>query len=196
VLKDIKGNTQFLLIPTGELSGIESPSLLTAGSPNYFEDAWEARRYINDVLHKTLPREDISLAINSVASRSQDQLHIHVDCVRADVRDALKTHVDEIKNQWTPMAFVLPEAHRYKALWVSGENLGMADPFKLVAQGIQGAANDMGDQTIAVIGATRKDGIPGFIVLDDQVSKLKADFAHSEELQDHECKVGAEINTH
>jgi len=39
------------------VSGIESPILLTPDAPNYFADAWEARRYIDEELHRTLPRE-------------------------------------------------------------------------------------------------------------------------------------------
>src|SRR5579864_9069445 len=36
VLKDIRGQTQLLLIPTDRLLGIESPQLLTPGAANYF----------------------------------------------------------------------------------------------------------------------------------------------------------------
>ena len=93
ILKDLRGETQFLLIPTARISGIESPLVLAPDAANYFADAWEARSYVNDALHKTLPPDDISLAINSAESRSQDQLHIHVDCVRSDVFEAL--HANE-----------------------------------------------------------------------------------------------------
>jgi len=39
VLKDIKGATQFLLIPTRHISGIESRALLAPGATNYFAAA-------------------------------------------------------------------------------------------------------------------------------------------------------------
>lgn len=77
VLKDVEGATQFFLVPTARISGIESPILSATNAPNYFAYAWEARTNINEELHKTLPRDDIGLAVNSIASRSQDQLHIH-----------------------------------------------------------------------------------------------------------------------
>src|SRR6202012_6000231 len=35
VLKDIRGDTQLLLIPTDRVTGIEDSQLLAAGSPNY-----------------------------------------------------------------------------------------------------------------------------------------------------------------
>ena len=48
ILKDIRGATQFLLIPTTRISGIESPILLAPEAPNYFAAAWEARKYIDE----------------------------------------------------------------------------------------------------------------------------------------------------
>ena len=46
VLKDLLGRTQYLLIPTRRLDGIESPELLAADAPNYWRDAWVARTYV------------------------------------------------------------------------------------------------------------------------------------------------------
>jgi len=43
VLKDLKGDSHFPLIPTSRVSGIESAVLLSGDAPNYFEDAWQAR---------------------------------------------------------------------------------------------------------------------------------------------------------
>ena len=37
VLKDLHGNTRFLLLPTDPISGIESPALLQPGAPNYWQ---------------------------------------------------------------------------------------------------------------------------------------------------------------
>lgn len=188
VLKDIRGVSQFLLIPTAEMSGIESPELESPGVPNYFAFAWEVRSYVNAALHITLPRDAISMAINSAASRSQDQLHIHVDCVREDVRAALLAHQAEIGERWARLSIPL-NGHHYNALWVSGETLGAVNPFKLVADGVPGAARKMGDQALVVLGATRTDGTLGFIVLEDQVDRIHYDLAAGEELQDHACHV-------
>ncbi|HZM08527.1 MAG TPA: CDP-diacylglycerol diphosphatase, partial [Methylocella sp.] len=43
---------------------------------------------------KELPRDAINMAINTAGSRSQDQLHIHIDCIRPDVRKALLGRID------------------------------------------------------------------------------------------------------
>ena len=89
ILKDRRGLTQYLLIPTIRVSGIESAYLLTPGAPNYFADAWRERGYVERAARRALPRSAISLAINSAEGRSQNQLHIHIDCIRADVQKVL-----------------------------------------------------------------------------------------------------------
>jgi CDP-diacylglycerol pyrophosphatase len=190
VLKDIRGATQFLLISTGRISGIESPILLSPDEPNYFADAWEARRYIDEALHRMLPRDEIGLAINSAFSRSQDQLHIHVDCVRPDVREALREHGNAIGDRWADLD-VSFSGHRYKAMWVSGEHLGSNNPFRLLAEGVPGASRRMGEQTLVVTGAFRANGDPGFVILEDQVTREKHDSASGEELLDHSCRIAS-----
>ena len=90
VLKDIVGDTQFLLMPTARITGIESPEILAPDAPNYWEAAWQARHFVDERAHRDLPRDAISLAINSDRGRTQNQLHIHMDCVRLDVQAALR----------------------------------------------------------------------------------------------------------
>jgi CDP-diacylglycerol pyrophosphatase len=189
ILKDLRGETQFLLIATARVSGIESPLVLAPDAENYFADAWEARSYVNQALHRTLPPDDISLAINSAESRSQDQLHIHIDCVRGDVLEALHGNEDAIGNQWAPFPHPL-SGHRYMAMWVPGEHLGSSNPFLLVAEGLPGARQNMGERTLVVVGLTRADGTKGFVLLEDQVNKESHDSASGEELQDHACRIG------
>jgi CDP-diacylglycerol pyrophosphatase len=102
VLKDLVGATQYLLIPTARIDGIESPQIIAADAPNYFADAWHARSFTEQRAGRALSRDWISLAINSADARTQDQLHIHIDCVRAEVRQALAAHVDDIGPTWAP----------------------------------------------------------------------------------------------
>ena len=185
VLKDLVGPLQFLLIPTARVTGIESPEVLAPGSPNYFAAAWRARSYVEERAGRTLPRDWVSLAINSEQARTQTQLHIHVDCVSADVHEALVQHSSEIGPVWTD--FPVPLAgHRYAAVAVGGEDLDGVDPFTLLADGVPGARTDMGNQTLVVVGTTGPDGNPGFIVLADHVDEATGDRAAGESLQDHQ----------
>ena len=190
ILKDIRGATQILLIPTAHISGIESPIILAPDAPNYFADAWEARTYIDEALHRTLPRDDLALAINSAASRSQDQLHIHVDCIRPDVHQALRKHEPSIGNRWAPLD-VSFSGHHYESMWVPGKRLGSNNPFRFLAEGIPGAAQNMGDRTLVVVGSSRANGAAGFVILEDQVNRESHDSAHGEELLDHACRIAA-----
>jgi CDP-diacylglycerol pyrophosphatase len=107
------------------------------------------------------------------------------------VRTALRLHNAEIGDRWAPLQFPLAGGHRYTAMWVPGERLGANNPFKLLAEGVPGAARNMGDRTLVVIGASRADGTPGFIILTNQVDSRRGELAHGEELQDHACRATA-----
>lgn len=185
VFKDMVGARQYLLMPTAWITGIESPALLAPGATNYFAAAWDARSFTEARAGGTLPRDWISLAVNSAVSRSQDQLHIHIDCLRADVHEALSRNAAAIGDTWAP--FPAPLAgHTYTAIAVAGEDLGAVNPFVLLADGIEGARADMGLNTLVVVGATSVHGRPGFIVLADRADGETGDLAGGEVLQDHD----------
>ena len=188
VLKDLVGASQFLLIPTARIGGIESPELLAPNAPNYWDPAWRARRVTEARLGKAMPREALSLAVNSAVGRTQNQLHIHIDCVHPDVRAALTARRDAIQRDWT--AFPVPLAgHSWRSFRIDGQNLGASDPFRLLAQGDAAAAADMGKQTLAVVGMTWSDGTEGFAVLAGKADPQTQDKGRAESLQDHDCRI-------
>ena len=186
VLKDIQGPTQYLVIPTAPVSGIESPSLLMASSPNYWLDAWRARRWLVLRVGHPVPRWGVGLAVNSQPGRSQDQLHIHLDCVRADVNQVLARREATIGEQWSTLR-IGPGGFRYRVRWVDAADLSSSNLFALVADGDRLARADMGQETMALIGAQRPDGAPGFFLLADHADPDNGDFAGAEELLDHSC---------
>jgi CDP-diacylglycerol pyrophosphatase len=161
VLHDRKGGAHFLLIPTRTLSGIESPELLAAGTPNYFDAAWTARAELERTVGHALRREAIGMAVNSQHARSQDQLHIHVECLEPRVRAALEKQASRLSDAWTPFAL---DGWDLVGLRVRGENLGAANPFTLLAAGLPQAKRDMGRYSLLVAGLALADG-PGFAVL-------------------------------
>jgi CDP-diacylglycerol pyrophosphatase len=187
VLKDLVGVAQFLLIPTTPLGGIETPELLAPDAPNYWDAAWQARRFVDERLRRTLPRDAVGLAINSAYGRTQAQFHIHVDCLRPDVRDFLRAHSDEIGLQWSAPRFRL-NGHDYRALRIDGQALD-ADPFKLLADGVPEARADMGGETLVLTGAIFADGRDGFYLLADRIDLAAGNRASGEELLDHDCAV-------
>lgn len=179
VLKDLKGVGQFLLIPTARTSGIDDPVVVQPEAGRLFEAAWRARGFLEAKLGRTLPRDDVSLAVNSVDARTQEQLHIHINCVRPDVRNALRVHVDEIGADWAPLRFPLA-GHSYSAIRIEGETLADRNPFVLVEQHI-GSIEAMKTHALVVIGSERDDR-PGFVVLE-----RGGEAVHGTELQDLSC---------
>ena len=183
VLKDIVGNTQFLLIPTARVSGIEDKAILAPDAPNYFADAWQARHFVDQRAGHDLPREDLSLAINSIYGRTQNQLHIHIDCIRPDVRAALAQHAAAIGPHWT--AFPVPLAgHHYRALRLDRPDLDTTNPFRLLAESVP--QSQMGAHTLVLVGAVFA-GRPGFVLLDDRANLAAGNRGSGEWLQDHSC---------
>ena len=100
---------------------------LSPGAPNYWAQAWHARRYVDQRAGRVLGRDELSLAINSVYGRSQDQLHIHIECIKPAVRAALPG----IKNGDTPdlqtqVETLLDQVWRCEAEWRFDDLLDLA----------------------------------------------------------------------
>jgi CDP-diacylglycerol pyrophosphatase len=177
VFKDSDGPEQFLLIPTARVTGIEDPAVRAPRAPNYFEYAWRAKVYTETYAGGVLPRDWISLAVNSVAARTQDQLHIHIDCLRADVHQAIADAAGQIGPAWTPLPVPLA-GDTYEAIAI--DSLESVNPFVLATDPADAAAS-----TVVVIGAGT-DADPSFVVLRRTAPQGSADPAAGENLQDHD----------
>jgi len=188
VLKDLVGASQYLLIPTDKVEGIEDPVLLQPGTPNYFEDAWQSRTLMDKSLARPVPRDVVGLAINSVRGRSQNQLHIHIDCVRRGVLDTLVHDSGAIGTTWAPLPDKLA-GHAYQAMRIEAVDLSGTSPFALLANGQPAAAGDMADETLVAVAESLPDGSEGFYLLADKVDLAQGDFGSGEELLDHNCGV-------
>jgi CDP-diacylglycerol pyrophosphatase len=132
VLQAPSSGAHVIVVPTIRISGIESPALQSENAPNYWEAAWDARRFVEQGARRQLLRDQIGMAINAAASRSQDQLHIHVGCIAPNVAEFLRRHQAEIHGAWSPLRAKLA-GHKFSAMKVETENLAHADPFKLLA---------------------------------------------------------------
>ncbi len=187
ILKDPR-SAQLLVIPTRRLSGIESPELLAPDAPNYWQAAWETKPLFETYTHRPVPRSDFGLAINSVTGRTQNQLHIHIDCVRPDVVKALADNLSSIGPQWSDLNVRL-KGRLYRAMLLKGAELGARDPFRLLADSDPVAAADMGPETMAVIGVDLPSGEPGFVVLARRANMAVYDKGAAEGVLDHTCRV-------
>jgi len=187
VLKDIEGATQFLLMPTAKVTGIEDPAILAPHAPNYFAAAWRSHDMVEQRAQQTLPRDTIGLAINSIDGRTQNQLHIHIDCLRRDVIAAVRAQGGAVGLAWAPFPVKLL-GHPYVARRVMSDDLSNANPFRLLADGVPVARGDMGKWTLVAV-PTAFGGALGFVLLADHVDLAIMDRASGEELQDHACAI-------
>jgi CDP-diacylglycerol pyrophosphatase len=185
ILKDMRGASHFLLLPTEPVQGIESPRLLETSAPNYWNEAWQARRYVEESLGRTLPREDLGLSINSARRRSQNQLHIHIDCVNPEIREALDAQEANIGDAWSPGAISVA-GHSFFVRRIRGADLVSMDPFHLLASRLQDPAREMAEHSLSVIGAQFKDRSEGFYVLD---SPFGLNGAASDDVLDRSCRI-------
>ena len=185
ILKDQVGVAQMLAIPTRRITGIEDPQMLALDAPPVFAEAWKARTFVEARLGKDLPREAIALAINSQRARSQDQLHVHIDCVAESVMQTLAGYRSNLDDQWRAMTEPL-KGRVYFARRLQSRDLDDVQPLRLLADGLTGAKGHLGDYSLAAVGADF-DGTPGFVLLASRFSL--AGGGHAEDIQDHECAI-------
>jgi CDP-diacylglycerol pyrophosphatase len=185
ILKDLRGVAQMLAIPTRRITGIEDPQMLAPDAPNVFAAAWKAKALVDARLPHPLPRQDVAIAINSTWRRSQNQFHLHVDCLAKNVAAALAAYRAPLDQNWREMTVPLV-GRVYFARRLDSDDLSDAQPLRLLADGIDGAREHMDAYSLAAVGATFV-GKPGFILLADRVSPDGG--GHAEDLQDHDCVI-------
>ena len=187
VLRAPLEDTHVILTPTVRTIGIEAERLRASGAPDYFQDAWSIRHFVTDGLTRQPARDDIAMAVNSKPGRSQDQLHIHVDCIRPAVKQSLERQAASLHLQgWTQIS-ILPHAPRYWAMPLARDDLTGVNVFKIVASGLKIDPDRMDDTTIVVAGSGAVSDRPGFIILARQRVSHSRDEAHGEALLNHSC---------
>lgn len=187
LIKDILGKGQYLLVPTMRISGVESPVLLDAGTPDYLARAWEVRNWVKNAYGRPdLPDHILSLTVNSMPGRSQNQLHIHIDCLRkpvlARIEDLQKTAPDKLAGG----AEITLRGHKFRVI---GRLSSLTpSPFLLFAGEDEAIRAGHG---VAVIDLGREAGEKGgpdsgdFLFLEDR--SAGTDWGNAEWIQDHRC---------
>lgn len=181
LVKD-SGATGYLLVPTRRISGVEDPQLMQPGIPRYWRAAWDARVRVERRARRPLTRDMLGMAVNAAAGRTQDQLHIHIDCVRAGVRDTLAQARGRLGPEWQDVDLL---GHGYRVRSLTEAQLAEDDPFRLAAAGDPAARAGPRGRTIAVIGAWLGPETPGFWLVVAEATP--ANRGHAEELLDHGC---------
>ncbi|MGV1801740.1 CDP-diacylglycerol diphosphatase [Agrobacterium vitis] len=187
LLKDQRGVAQHLLIPTDKITGIESPALLDDKTPNFFADAWNERAAVDAKLPHPLARDAVSLAVNAQNARSQNQLHIHIDCLSPDAHALLTKMANETGTDWAPLPLAIA-GHHFIAMKVEGDTLAGYNPFLALAKTLKDPSTEMASHNLVVVGASFASG-PGFMILTDIAPAATIGFSGGEDVQDHGCQI-------
>jgi CDP-diacylglycerol pyrophosphatase len=137
----------YLIIPTMKVTGIEDPQIFLPPVADFWAHGWKQ----GQIYLKRAPA-NTALAINSEYGRTQNQLHIHISCLRPDVAQDLAVNARRIGGDpANPVALALgPHRNSYRVIKIT--SLVAESPFELAAA-MPGAKDDMAAQSIAVAGA-------------------------------------------
>jgi len=180
LLKDRNGPLQYLLIPVDKITGIESPRLLSTATPNFFSFAWHDRGVVAQKFGSPIKDTVLSLAINSEYGRTQNQLHIHISCLRPDVRQQLDGLAPTLNAQWKDVTFL---NHHYIVRVLSQAELDQQSVFIRLASEVPDAKNAMGKYGMALTGLS--DG--RLVLMAVERNWLLLNKGSAEEVQDHDC---------
>jgi CDP-diacylglycerol pyrophosphatase len=130
-----------------------------------------------------LASDEISLAVNSRFARSQNQLHIHIDCVRPDVRETLRGIQAQVSSAWSR---VIIAGQEYEIKSLNADDLHNRNVFDLVSDHLP-PGQLMDQETIVLVGVGGpRDGKSGFDLIAGR-GGTGGSTGHGEDLQDHSC---------
>lgn len=161
VLAAAGGGAHYILVPTRTMAGIESSELLDPDAPNYFAEAWHARGLLGTFVGRDVSRSAVGLAVGIAVARTQDQFHVHIECLQQDTVRALRAASDGISDAWSPITLA---GSTFQTRRLMGDGLDAANVFELLATLSPDARHHMGNYTLVVAGMQYKSG-PGFALL-------------------------------
>jgi CDP-diacylglycerol pyrophosphatase len=180
--KDRNGPLQYLLMPVARISGIESAALSNPATPNFFALAWQQRSLLSQRRGAPIPDSALSLAINSEYGRTQNQLHIHISCLRPDVRRQLDRLMPQLNAHWQPVTL---NQHPWLVRSLSLAELEQQSSFIRLMQEVPQTQQEMGKYGLAL--ATLPDG--RLVLMAIERNWLRMNRASAEALQDHRCTI-------
>lgn len=173
--------THIVVMPTDTVPGLETPALRGPRGVAYWKAALGARRFVSDELQDRVPEAEVALAVNSAKGRSQDQLHIHLDCLRPRVVEALNAHGRAVGPGWKP--FPVPLAgDRFLAMRVRAAEAGAFNPFAALTR-LPGR-RDLTRTSFAAVATRPDDPEAGYILL-----AYRSPIASAEDIMDHTCAI-------
>lgn len=182
VFKDAKGPLHTLMMPTEEITGIESPAIQKPDAPNYLYDAWLERDRLKKMAEKPLNDRYLGLAVNSWYGRSQNQLHIHLACLRPDVYQTLSQRDGLIGDSWQPLGVTL-KGHDYLAMKIPAATFEKQSPFTLLNNYVQQHGDDIAKYGLAVTLTENGE----FVLLANRLKVADLNLGSAGEILDYGC---------
>ena len=184
--KDAIGASHYLVIPVQPVTGVDDPRAWSEGQRNAWTFGWQARDIVGKAVGRPLPDTLLGLAINAKASRSQDQLHIHLDCISERARDFLAG--SEIGARWRDLRF---NGKPVRAILIpSARPVLPIDPFELVRQDVGSNPVGIADRGVFLAYVEPAGGTAGFVLVDEPVDKANGGNGHASDFLDRGCKLG------
>ena len=185
LVKTYQRPPHFLLVPSVQVSGIEAPVFWVPGPDNYFRAAWRERDYAAAFLGGGVPPARVGIAINSAFGRSQDQLHVHINCVRPQVLAELRH--SQLSEQWQELRLA-SVGQVYRARRLPGNDLP-EDPFAGLAQAYPQLTGHGELQTAFAASVDFDDVGPRAVVLESEFHGGDRAFpGHAEYLLSNHCE--------
>ena len=150
--------THLLVVPLTRTPGIESPELRGRAGGAYLSMAWDARNLAREDLGP-IPWGNAGMAINSAGNRSQDQLHIHVDCLTPQAKASLTRTAAPLGKEWRVL---------WRGVWarlVRGEDLRAADPLGAMIEQLPLGPPGRSSLNFGVAGIEWSRGHRGYVLL-------------------------------
>jgi len=176
--------SEILLVPTERLTGVEDPGAASAAAAVYWREAWDVRRLIGERLRRQIDPGNIALAVNAKVGRTQEQLHIHIDCVRAEVEANMSAHGPATGTGWMRLRDF--RGMPLWARWIGEDDLGVLNPVQAVADGVPGAKANLDLFGVAVVSARSDGASKGAYLIAVRSDARRA--MSAEALLDHRCR--------
>lgn len=186
IFEDRKGPMHILLIPTEKIIGIEDRRLLEPETTDYFSKAWDSRHYLTRLANKTVSREMVSLTINSAWGRSQEQLHIHIACIRPEIKAHLVSQLEDFSDQWTSVEYGVNNDF-YLVRTLTEKQFQEMSLFRRLANEIPDAEKEMGKYGMALVPYRDKNKQPMYLMLANKVDVMDLNLGYTGDIQDYQC---------
>lgn len=184
------GGDEFLVVPLARVTGVEDPVARASAMPDLWSAGWAERGRLAEAVGRPIADDRMALAINSRAARSQDQYHVHVDCLSVAVRDRLRAALVGLDDGWREIRPFGEAGPVYRIRRTTLAELAHERPESLIARELAPAASQIAFLSFALIGTGGGTPADPGLVLAVTYGLGPWDGGHAEELMDHACTAG------